>query len=127
VSQRADAGIAPEASPARDWWLRLALVLTAPRAVFSALRDDSPRAAANRAEPVLLVVWLAGIASVLTTATAGHLMDDRDYDALIVAVWTFIAGGLYGAVAYFVFGAFLHGGVTPEEVILPVSLLTPRR
>jgi hypothetical protein len=24
-------------------------------------------------------------------------------------------------------GAFLHGGVTPEEVILPVSLLTPRR
>jgi len=24
-------------------------------------------------------------------------------------------------------GSFLHGGVTPEEVILPVSLLTPRR
>ena len=24
-------------------------------------------------------------------------------------------------------GAFLHGGVTPEEVILPVSVLTPRR
>ena len=24
-------------------------------------------------------------------------------------------------------GAFLHGGVTPEECILPVALLTPRR
>jgi hypothetical protein len=24
-------------------------------------------------------------------------------------------------------GSFLHGGVTPEEVILPVALLTPRR
>ena len=24
-------------------------------------------------------------------------------------------------------GTFLHGGVTPEEVILPVALLTPRR
>jgi hypothetical protein len=24
-------------------------------------------------------------------------------------------------------GSFLHGGVTPEEVILPVSLLTPKR
>ncbi|MFB3111866.1 MAG: PglZ domain-containing protein, partial [Gemmatimonadales bacterium] len=24
-------------------------------------------------------------------------------------------------------GAFLHGGVTPEEVILPIALLTPRR
>jgi hypothetical protein len=23
-------------------------------------------------------------------------------------------------------GAFLHGGVTPEEVIVPVALLTPR-
>jgi hypothetical protein len=23
-------------------------------------------------------------------------------------------------------GSFLHGGVTPEEVILPISLLTPR-
>ena len=24
-------------------------------------------------------------------------------------------------------GSFLHGGVSPEEVILPVALLTPRR
>jgi hypothetical protein len=24
-------------------------------------------------------------------------------------------------------GSFLHGGVSPEEVILPLSLLTPRR
>jgi hypothetical protein len=24
-------------------------------------------------------------------------------------------------------GSFLHGGVTPEECILPVALLTPRR
>ena len=24
-------------------------------------------------------------------------------------------------------GAFLHGGATPEEMILPVALLTPRR
>jgi hypothetical protein len=24
-------------------------------------------------------------------------------------------------------GAFLHGGVTPEEVILPIALLSPRK
>ena len=24
-------------------------------------------------------------------------------------------------------GAFLHGGVTPEEMVLPIALLTPRR
>jgi hypothetical protein len=104
------AGAAPDASPARDWWLRVVLVLSSPRAVFSALRDDSTQAASNRSEPVLLVVWLAGMASVLTTATAGHLMDDRDYDGLLVAVWTFLAGGLYGGFAYWAFGAALYGG-----------------
>ncbi len=92
----------------REWWLRTVLVLTAPRAVFAALRDDSPEEAAGRAEPVLAIVWLAGIAFVLATRTAAHLMDDQDYDGLIVAVWVFLAGGLYGGVAYFVLGGLLH-------------------
>jgi hypothetical protein len=92
----------------REWWLRTVLVVTAPRAVFAALRDDSPEAAATRAEPVLAIVWLAGIAFVLATRTAAPLMDDQDYDGLIVAVWVFLAGGLYGAVAYYVLGGVLH-------------------
>jgi len=100
-----------QASQASEWWLRTALVLTAPRAVFAALRDDSPDQAAERSEQVLLVVWLAGMASVLSTPTAARLMDDHDYDAVLVAVWTFLAGGIYGGFAYFVFGAFLYGGV----------------
>jgi hypothetical protein len=98
-------------SPVRQWWLRTVLVLSAPRAVFLALRDDSEEEASARAEPVLLVVWLAGIASVLSTSTAGHLMDDHDYDGLLVAVWAFLAGGLYGCFAYWAFGGALHGGV----------------
>ena len=106
------AGRAAAAPPSqRDWWLRTLLVLQAPRAAFAALRDDSQEAASLRAEPVLLVVWLAGMASVLSTATAGRLLDDPDYDGLLVAVWTFIAGGLYGGFAYWLFGAALHGGV----------------
>jgi hypothetical protein len=100
-----------QGSPEREWWLRTVLVLQAPRAVFRALRDDSSEAASARAEPVLLVVWLAGIASVLSTSTAAHLMDDHDYDGLLVAVWTFLAGGLYGGFAYWAFGGALHGGV----------------
>jgi hypothetical protein len=102
---------AHEPSLERDWWLRTVLVLQAPRAVFLALRDESGGAAAARAEPVLLIVWLAGMVSVLSTATAGRLMDDHDYDGLLVCVWTFLAGGLYGGVAYFLFGAALYGGV----------------
>jgi hypothetical protein len=93
----------------REWWLRTVLVLTAPAAVFAALRDDSPESASKRSEPVLLIVWLAGMAYVLSTPTAAHLMDDNDYDALLVAVWTFLAGGLFGGLGYFVLGAALHG------------------
>ncbi len=93
----------------REWWLRTVLVLTAPTAVFAALRDDSRETAAKRAEPVLLIIWLAGMAYVLSTRTAAHLMDDNDYDGLLVAVWTFLAGGLFGAFGYFALGGALHG------------------
>jgi len=85
------------------------LVLAAPAAVFAALRDDSPETASKRSEPVLLIIWLAGMAYVLSTPTAAHLMDDHDYDALLVAVWTFLAGGIAGGIGYFVLGAALHG------------------
>jgi hypothetical protein len=95
----------------RDWWLRTALVVQHPRPVFVALRDEKSGAVADRSEPVLAIILLAGIALVLATGTAGHLMDDTDYDALLVAVWAFIAGSLYGIGAYYVFGAFVHGAV----------------
>jgi hypothetical protein len=93
----------------REWWLRTVLVLTAPAAVFAALRDDSPETASKRSEPVLLIIWLSGMAYVLSTSTAAHLMDDHDYDGLLVAVWTFLAGGLFGGLGYFVLGGALHG------------------
>ena len=95
----------------RDWWLRTLLVLQRPKPVFQALRDDSNEAAGDRAEQVLLVVWLAGIAGVLTTGAAASLMDNIDYTPIIVAIWAFIAGGVYGAFAYFFFGALLYAGV----------------
>jgi hypothetical protein len=80
--------------------------------VFAALRDDSNESAAFRSEPVLLIVWLAGMAFVLSTRTAAHLMDGSDgsdgYDGLLVAVWTFLAGGLYGGVFYWLLGGVLH-------------------
>ncbi|HZQ16793.1 MAG TPA: Yip1 family protein [Gaiellaceae bacterium] len=95
----------------RDWWLRTLLVLQRPRAVFVALRDDSKESRSDRSEQVLLIVLLAGIASVLSTHTAAHLMDSSDFDNVLVAIWAFLAGGLYGLVAYYAFGALLHGGV----------------
>lgn len=96
----------------RDWWLRTLLVLQRPRPVFVALRDESREALSDRAEPILLIVLLAGIAGVLSTTVAGRLMDDGTYDGLLVAVWAFIAGGMYGAFGYFVLGGILHVAVT---------------
>jgi hypothetical protein len=95
----------------RDWWLRTLLVLQRPRPVFAALRDDSREAAADRSEPVLLVVLLAGIATVLATSTAAHLNDDGSYSGVLIAIWAFFAGSIYGLFGYFAFGAVLHGSV----------------
>ena len=89
----------------RDWWLRTLLVLQRPRPVFAALRDDTREAAGDRAEPVLLIVLLAGIARARRRATAARLIDDGDYDGLLVAVWAFLAGGIYGRFGYFALGA----------------------
>jgi hypothetical protein len=85
----------------REWWLRTVLVLQAPRPVFAALRDDSSEAVGERSEPVLLVVWLAGIALALASNAASS------YDGLLLAVWAFLAGGITGIAAYWFFGALL--------------------
>src|SRR4051812_46608692 len=95
----------------RDWWLRTLLVLQRPRPVFVALRDDTKEASGDRAEQVLLIVWLAGIAGALTTGAAATLMDNGDVDGILVPIWGFIFGGIYGVFAYFTVGALLYGSV----------------
>lgn len=97
-------------SPDRAWWLRVPAVLLSPRSVFFALREDDPDDVAARSEPLLLLVWMAGAAAVLATPTAGALLDKPEYDALLVAIWAFVAGGLYGAVGYLLFGFALFFG-----------------
>ena len=80
----------------RDWWLRLLLVLQAPRPVFAALREGD---ADDRAEPVLLVVSVVGIALAAHAST--------DLGGLEFAAWALLAGLLTGAVVYWFFGAVL--------------------
>src|SRR5581483_10181696 len=90
----------------RDWWLRTLVVVSHPRAVFVALRDESSESVSDRAEPVLLLVWLAGIAVVLDSA--GHYLDTLDTDNVDLLLWMFLAGGIYGAFGYYAFGALVH-------------------
>jgi hypothetical protein len=96
----------------RDWWLRALLVLTDPPAVFAALRDDSDDAAAARQEPLAAIVVLAGIGGVLMTSVTGRLLDDPEYDPLLIALWAFVAGAIYGVAVYFVVGALVLLGAS---------------
>jgi hypothetical protein len=100
----------PELSPDRAWWLRVPAVLLGPKSVFFALREEDPEDVGARGEPILLLVWLAGVAVVLASPTASTILDDADYDAVLLAVWAFVAGGIYGAVGYFLLGFALFFG-----------------
>ena len=88
--------------------MRALLVLQSPRPVFAALRDDSEEAARARQEPIVALVWIAGIAAVLATPGATTLLDDPARDGLVVAIWAFLGGGLEGIAAYFAAGLLLH-------------------
>ena len=57
----------------REWWLRTVLVLSAPRAVFVAIRRDDPESLSLRSEPVLAIVFLAGNTVGSATPTPGGL------------------------------------------------------
>jgi hypothetical protein len=101
--------VATDAAPSeREWLLRALLVLQAPRTVFAALRDDSDDAARARQEPLLALIWLAGVAAVLATPVARRLLDDERVDGLVVAIWAFIGGGFYGALAFWLGGALVY-------------------
>jgi hypothetical protein len=106
-----EAVVAEELSASRAWWLRIPAVLVSPRPVFFALREEDEDDVSARSEPLLLLIWLAGVAAVLATPTAADILDNPEYDAILLAVWAFIAGGIYGAVGYFVFGFALYFGV----------------
>ncbi len=94
----------------REWWLRVLAVLVAPRAVFTALREEAREDLEARQEPLLAIVFLAGVAGVLASSAAGRLFDDPEIDGLLVAVWAVIAGGIYGFATYFVAGGAVYMG-----------------
>jgi hypothetical protein len=96
--------------PDRQWWLRVPAVFLSPTSVFVALRDESREDIEARAEPVLALIALAGIAAALASSTARTLYDDPEYDALNVAVWAVIAGGFIAFAGYFIVGGALYLG-----------------
>jgi hypothetical protein len=76
--------------------------------VFAALREDSDEAAAARQEPVTGLAFLAGIAAILSSGVAGELLDDEDFDRLLVPFWVVFAGAAQALGAYWIGGGVLH-------------------
>jgi hypothetical protein len=102
-----------ETSLDREWWLRTLAVFQAPRAVFAALRNESPEDIEARQEPVLALVLLAGMAGVLLAPSTGRLLNESivDDSMAVVAVLVFITGALYGTATYWLGGAALYVGL----------------
>jgi hypothetical protein len=92
----------------RAWWLRSLLVFQAPRPIFAALRDDSDEVAGARQEPVTALAFLAGIAAILSSGVAGGLLDDQEFDRLLVPFWIVFAGAAQAFGAYWIGGGVLH-------------------
>src|SRR5205085_4065164 len=63
-----------------------------------------------RQEPITAIVVLAGIAIVLATNVAGQLLDEHAYDGVLIAVWAFFAGAIYGFASYWFAGFALYLG-----------------
>ena len=96
--------------PDREWWLRVPAVFLSPTSVFTAMRNEAREDVEARAEPVLALTSLAGIAAALGTSTAGTLYDDPEYDALLVAIWAIVAGGFIAFAGYFIVGGAVYLG-----------------
>jgi hypothetical protein len=95
----------------RGWWRRLPLILVRPQELFAELRDRSDEQAEALAEPMVAVTILAGTAMFLSTATAGQLFDDPEFDWLLIAVEAFFAGVLVALQNYWLGGAALLLGL----------------
>jgi hypothetical protein len=96
--------------------------VTGPRSVFVALAETDDVDVDARAEPVLAITVLAGVAAVLVTPEWGTLMNDPTVDVLVVVVLTFVAGLLYGAAAYFLLGLALWLGARAVGVEAPFKI-----
>jgi hypothetical protein len=76
------------------------LVLTRPREVFTALRDDSDAAAEDRQDAVVALAFVGGVAAALGSARTA--LDELDVFETIV--WIFSTGFAYAFIGYWVLG-----------------------
>jgi hypothetical protein len=115
VSAEYAAAVSAKAEPAAelepDVWRPTLQIVHRPAAAFELLRDETSEMVSALQEPLIALVWLAGIAGVLTSSVAVNPLDQSTVDGLTFAAFAFAAGGAYGLIAYFLVGGALYVGV----------------
>ena len=109
MSSEAARDITPASALERNWWLRAAAVLVAPRAVFVSVRADDVEEREARQEPITAIAGLAGVAAVLATPVARHLLNDPSVSLVLIPVWAFLGGAIYALALYWLGGGLLFG------------------
>jgi hypothetical protein len=95
----------------REWWARLPRLFYAPAGVFAELRDESREAADARQEPLVAVVFLAGIAMFLSLAALQQPFERyRELSGLTLTVESIIGGALVGLSNFWLGGALVYLG-----------------
>jgi hypothetical protein len=84
----------------RDWWRRALLVLWKPTEVFQALRADPRDEQGERQDPVIALVYIAGLAAALGTERSLF----EDVGGLDYLVLAFVTGGAYALIGYWLLG-----------------------
>ena len=111
----------------RDWWLRTLLVL---QRAAAGVRRAARRLASSRSPTApsrcSRSCCSPGSPACSRPRPPGACSTTHDYDGLLVAVWAFLAGGLYGGFAYCAFGALLYGGVHGARLAGLVPARAPR-
>ena len=57
----------------------------------------------------MAIVGLAGIAAVLASPVARHLLNDASFSVSLIPVWAFLGGAFYALAVYWVGGGLLYG------------------
>ena len=95
----------------RAWWSRLPRLLYAPALVFAELRDESSEAADARQEPLVAILFVAGIAMFLSLVALEPPYERyRDLSVLTLTVETMLGGALVALSNFWLGGALIYLG-----------------
>jgi hypothetical protein len=95
----------------REWWSRLPRLVYAPGSVFASLRDESRDGADARQEPLVAVLFVAGVSMFLSLAALEPPYEHyRELSGLTLTLQSILGGMLVGLSNLWLGGALVYLG-----------------